>query len=87
MNKTNQELKQIIQLAKKGNYIEARLLLRIRLKHNPMEERAWYLLAFLAASNQEKFLYYQQCLKINPNNQRAVDRLQSLLDFTDDEFQ
>ncbi|MCD4753417.1 MAG: ABC transporter permease, partial [Anaerolineaceae bacterium] len=87
MNKTNRELQHIIQLAKTGKLNEARLMLRTRLEHNPLDERAWYLLALFAASNQKKFLYYQQCLKTNPNNQRAIDKLQTLLDFKENEFQ
>ncbi len=87
MKKPDQALQHIIQSTKTENLNEARLMLRTRLEHNPLDEQAWYLLALLATSNQKKFLYYQQCLKINPNNQRAVEKLQLLLDFTNDEFQ
>ena len=87
MKKPDQVLQHIIQLAKTENLNEARLLLRARLEHNPMDEHAWYLLALLSTSKQVKVLYFQQCLKLNPNNQRAVDGLQPLLEFTESGFQ
>ncbi|MCD4751765.1 MAG: C39 family peptidase [Anaerolineaceae bacterium] len=75
----DQTLKKAVSLAKQKKTKEARALLRNFLKTNAQEDRAWYLLALIAGSEREKAALLKQCLRVNPANNMAHNKLASLL--------
>lgn len=74
----DETLHQAAELLAGGKYDEGRSLLARYLRQNPNSEEAWYLLS-LAVSEREKHVYcLQQVLRVNPNNEKARQRLEKL---------
>lgn len=71
-------LEKAIALAKAGDEVRARNLLRQNVTEEPDNERAWGWLAYCAETNAERREGLEQVLEINPDNEavrRALEKL------------
>jgi CheY-like chemotaxis protein len=66
-------LKRGIEAANSGNRHEARTLLMRVTETDPKNETAWLWLASISDYPEELFVFLQNVLAINPENQRAID--------------
>jgi tetratricopeptide (TPR) repeat protein len=64
-------LKQAIALARSGDKVQARTLLRQAVEHDPANEAAWMWLASVAESPAEALSALEKVLALNPNHERA----------------
>jgi len=75
----NGELKQAIELAKSGQKREAWILLEKIVKTEPGNETAWLWLASCVETNDQKISCLRNALAINPNNPKAQQALDHLV--------
>lgn len=71
-------LKKALDLVRAGKYDRARPILIELLKDHPTAEQAWFLLSYTLPEGNRQIYALQQALKVNPDYQRARDRLASL---------
>jgi tetratricopeptide (TPR) repeat protein len=74
----NQILQQAIDATRAGDKQEAQRQLAQLLKENPDETQAWYLLSLLVESKQQQLAYLGKTLALDPNHEKALERLESL---------
>ena len=70
--------RQGIAAAKAGQQDQARTLLQQSLRLEPGNEAAWIWLASVARNQQERLFCFQKLLEVNPNNETALQALQSM---------
>lgn len=64
-------LNDAIAAAREGDKDRARLLLEEVVAADPQNEKAWYWLASVAETDEQRRLYLGNVIQINPNNERA----------------
>lgn len=67
------EVRQALDLHKQGKSSTALTILKYLSKQHPDEELVWQGLATVTTSRVEKLYAVEQVLRVNPNNQRALD--------------
>ena len=72
------ELPQISRLIKERRYAEARAQLLAYLEENPDDARAWYLLSFAGATQQERNDAIRRAQELAPNEKKVQARLKAL---------
>ncbi|MBV6400515.1 MAG: hypothetical protein CNIPEHKO_00805 [Anaerolineales bacterium] len=72
------QLQEAVNAIKSGNTDRAKQLLADVLKHNPQDENAWLWMTRCLTSNDEKRYCFERVLKINPQNQHAVEGIRRL---------
>jgi hypothetical protein len=72
---TNGTLKQSVEYIKDGKKNEARNLLRGILKESPQDERAWFLYAQVAETEEQCIFCLRKVLILNPSNSNAQQQL------------
>jgi tetratricopeptide (TPR) repeat protein len=68
-----------ITAAKEGNKDGARMLLRQVLEADRKNDRAWFWLAYLAETSDERRQYLENAVKANPKNQAAQQALRKMV--------
>ena len=68
---TQQLLRDAITAAREGDKARARLLLEEIVEQDDQNEKAWYWLASVAETDEDRILYLNNVIAINPNNDRA----------------
>jgi Tol biopolymer transport system component len=71
-------LRQGIELAREGNKAEARKRFEQALEIDDRNEKAWYWLAGVVPTREERLFALSQVLQINPNNEKAKQALEQL---------
>ena len=79
-----QKVGEVYQIAAKGNFDHARMILEETLYDHPNSIEAWLLMADLAEDSDEARQCYQMILEINPNDWIAQQRLKLLFSKADD---
>lgn len=77
-NNVQDLLRQGIELAREGNKAEARKFFEQALEVDDRNEKAWYWLAGVVPTREERLFALGQVLKINPGNERAKQALDQL---------
>ncbi|MBN2502553.1 MAG: hypothetical protein JXB38_17360 [Anaerolineales bacterium] len=72
------ELTQAYQLLREGKHKEARPILVRVLKDAPDNEQAWLLLSVAVSDRRRQVYALQQVLRVNPENEKALARLQKI---------
>lgn len=72
------QLQEAVNAIKSGNTDRAKQLLADVLKHNPQDENAWLWMTKCVTSNDEKRYCFERVLKINPQNQHAIEGIRRL---------
>lgn len=73
-------LAQAVALIREGNIPSARMILIEILKQNPRDEKAWLCLSLCVTEVEQKRYCFEKALKIDPQNQHALERLRRLND-------
>jgi hypothetical protein len=73
---TNKLIQQAIDIGNTGNKQEARRILAQVVQQEPKNARAWYLLSQLVDKQDQVIYCLNKVLDIEPNNQKAAERLQ-----------
>jgi Tfp pilus assembly protein PilF len=73
MDEVKKMLRSGINLAKEGNRAEARQMLLKVTEAEPENETAWLWLASISEYPEELLIFLQNVLKVNPNNERALE--------------
>ena len=81
-----QKVVEAYQIAAKGSFDHARMILEETLYDFPNSIEAWLLLADLAEDSDEARQCYQMVLEINPNNWIAQQRLKLLFRYPEQEM-
>lgn len=71
-------LQQAIEHVNAGNFKEGRVLLERVLEQDPRNDRAWVWLSGCVEDALQRRICLQQALKVNPNNQVALDGMEVL---------
>jgi cytochrome c-type biogenesis protein CcmH/NrfG len=79
-NRTQQLLRDAITAAREGDKARARLLLEEIVEQDEQNEKAWYWLASVAETDEDRILYLNNVIAINPNNERARSVLDQIED-------
>jgi len=82
--KLQQKVGEVYQIAAKGNFDHARMILEETLYDHPNSIEAWLLMADLAEDSDEARQCYQMILEINPNDWIAQQRLKLLFSKPED---
>jgi hypothetical protein len=70
-NRPQTPVEDAIAAAREGDKDRARLLLEEVVAADPQNEKAWYWLASVAETDEQRRLYLGNVIQINPNNERA----------------
>lgn len=71
-------LQEAVNAIKSGNTEQAKRLLADILRQNPQDENAWLWMTRCLTSNDEKRYCFERVLKINPQNQHAIEGIRRL---------
>jgi hypothetical protein len=71
-------LQQAIEHVNAGNLKEGRVLLERVLEQDPRNDQAWVWLSGCVEDTMQRRICLQQALKVNPNNQAALDGMEVL---------
>jgi hypothetical protein len=71
-------LQQAVEHVNAGNLKEGRVLLERVLEQDPRNDRAWVWLSGCVEDTMQRRICLQQALKVNPNNQAALDGMEVL---------
>ena len=82
--KVQQKVVEVYQIAAKGNFDHARMILEETLYDYPNSIEAWLLMADLAEDSDEARQCYQMVLEINPSDWIAQQRLKLLFSKPED---
>jgi hypothetical protein len=72
------QLEEAIEHVNAGNLSEGRALLERVLEQDPRNDRAWVWLSGCVEDAMQRRICLQQALKVNPNNQAALDGMEVL---------
>lgn len=71
-------LRQAVQFLRQGDTEQARPLIVQAIKLDPSNADAWYMVSFTASNTREQILALGRALKLNPDHQRARERLDNI---------